>query len=1003
MSWFGRKKKPETAAMPIPEAPGAREATPDLSSLGSGATSSPDSTAKLIEGMSELVPFLGPLLSAPTLAEQIAIAEAHLPPERFGSLFIQLSTIEFFYEAKDKKTRQALALAELRYELAKRMPTGIADEKDVDHSRSRNIADALAAMGGANQSLGSTAKALEYHREAEKYYVQDQEDRSARDLPVMNEWDRLVLGHAGIAEFYNNLGKLYRELGDEANARECWLKTRQYETGNLTPAAKFRRALSAGGAAENAGDFDAALGAYHDALDEALAALKDTLITRDPATACHHIGETMARLGLHRRALWYHRQAHQLNANSRHLERQHFDHMAIGRIYRKKPRYGDALSEFVAALQCVSIEGSAGDLFAWSVGDSVFRVLNPDLAWQPALEIGQLHREAGRFDQTRLFLQLSIDLSEAARTAVLEDRYRIKVQSGRAQAYAAMVSLHAMLALSCTTGNDVHSRLTFEYAERARGRAFLDSLGASPIAMPDSIPEDLRSNEAALLDQLRALRDQSAGEKTVWDEYAHTRERLQALWERIRVCSPEAADYVAIRRGQPIEWDGLAALLLEGSETGAEARQPDTAPVLREFLPSAERAILAEYIDTGDEFLLLLARPGDRQPKIIPLPLSRQLIEESVRTFLPIGIDQPWQGINMAALQKALQPLIDPVVDASARDDLLWFVPYGALHRVPLHAFTVNGEPLIERNAVCYSPSASVMKYCRTNRHPGQGGALMVADSRRDMELPYGREQASALQSYFAGRLQVLSGENATRSRLYRSLSSAGNFEIVHFVCHGVFNQADPLASGILLAPEEDSDSVLTAREILGLRFPADLVTLGACESGLSETLVGEELLGLTRAFLYAGAAAVAVSIWAVNDISTSITMSHFYREMAAGVGQAEALRRAVNQLRRMSLEQAIAYCRQAQTRNNTKSSLLEEDIADFEFRARDFAAAFSRYSTLRASFKADTPDFHRISVALSRCRLALKSPSPPDYSIQPFSHPYHWAPFSVVGSWSRR
>ncbi len=969
------------AEPPVPASPEQREEPAELAALGEGPVRAGDSTEKLIEKMAAFLPFLPALLAAATLAERVAIVEQSVPPAKLGNVILQLTTIIFFYEAKDKKIAEALQLAELQYELAKRMPEDSSSGDDASFSRTRHLADALQSMASKYHQLGSTAKALENYREAEKYFVQDQNERSARGLPVMSEWDRVFNGRAGIALFYENFGRLQHDLGDEAAARECWGNMRRYDSGNLTAEAKFQRAISSGIGAEHEGDMDAALGAYQSALDEALAMARGTMVTRDPATACHHIGEAMARLGLYRRALWYHGQARQLNAKSGHLERLHYDYAAIGRIYRKRPRYGDALAEFEAALKCVSGEGSSADLFAWAAGGAVYRVLNPDLAWEPALEIGRLYRERGSYEDAARFLQLSIDLSEAARSSVVADQHRIGVQGERSGAYQEMVSLHATLAASSTGEEQArHSRLTFEYAERSRGRAFLDSLGDSPIAVPEGVPEELRGSEAALLEQLRGLRARASGNSAVWDEYAGTREELDRVWERIGACGAAAAEYVAMRRGQPLEWAGLGRI---------------TAPQ-----EGARRVVLAEYFDAGDRFLLLLAAPGDAHPRVIPLSLDRKAVAEAVRQHLHVGGGEPWQGIDVPGLQKTLAPLLDAVVAESSRGDLLWFVPHGELHRVPLHAFDAGGEPLLERNPVCYSPSASVMKYCRTNRHASRTSALLLADSRPDMALPYAREQVDVIRRDFATS-SVLAGAEATRSRLDQSLTSGSGFDVLHLACHGVFRSDDPLASGILLAPEGGRDAVWTARDILALRLPADLVTLSACESGLSESLPGEELLGLTRAFLYAGASTVAVTNWSVNEISTSILMAFFYEEMAAGADKAEALRRAARRLRGMTAEQAIGYCRDAAQRNPEAATLLEEDIAGFEFQARDFAAALRRYTVIRQGLEPGSPALRRISVSMSRCRLALKTASQPDYSTQPFGHPYHWAPFALVGSWS--
>jgi len=103
-----------------------------------------------------------------------------------------------------------------------------------------------------------------------------------------------------------------------------------------------------------------------------------------------------------------------------------------------------------------------------------------------------------------------------------------------------------------------------------------------------------------------------------------------------------------------------------------------------------------------------------------------------------------------------------------------------------------------------------------------------------------------------------------------------------------------PARSGLLLAPgSSQEDGVLQLNEIFNLDLDADLVTLSACQTGLGKLVKGEGVVGLTRAFLYAGAARVAVSLWEVNDLATARLMETFYRRMQAGAPPAEALRQA--------------------------------------------------------------------------------------------------------------
>ncbi|NNE71772.1 MAG: CHAT domain-containing protein, partial [Rhodothermales bacterium] len=118
-------------------------------------------------------------------------------------------------------------------------------------------------------------------------------------------------------------------------------------------------------------------------------------------------------------------------------------------------------------------------------------------------------------------------------------------------------------------------------------------------------------------------------------------------------------------------------------------------------------------------------------------------------------------------------------------------------------------------------------------------------------------------------------------------------FRFVHFATHGLVNDDRPDYSGLALAGS-GTDALLQASEIFNLPINADMVVLSACETGLGQLVKGEGMVGLTRAFMYAGASTVAVSLWSVSDQSTSTLMREFYGHLrGADASKTEALQRA--------------------------------------------------------------------------------------------------------------
>lgn len=162
--------------------------------------------------------------------------------------------------------------------------------------------------------------------------------------------------------------------------------------------------------------------------------------------------------------------------------------------------------------------------------------------------------------------------------------------------------------------------------------------------------------------------------------------------------------------------------------------------------------------------------------------------------------------------------------------------------------------------------------------------------------LPSSEEEVMAIGELYKPDSKVYLGAAATEDEA-KSINKGTSK--IHLACHGIIDERFPLNSGLALTIPEKTESgkengILQAWEIFeGMRIEADLVVLSACETGLGKEMGGEGMIGLTRAFQYAGAKTVLSSLWSVSDKSTGVLMEEFYKSLKSGRSKAESIRQA--------------------------------------------------------------------------------------------------------------
>ena len=469
----------------------------------------------------------------------------------------------------------------------------------------------------------------------------------------------------------------------------------------------------------------------------------------------------------------------------------------------------------------------------------------------------------------------------------------------------------------------------FTVLERSRARSFLTLLAERDLAFGTDVPEELDRTRR----RLAILRDRAL-HRLAASSPAREPEQVEALQQELGKLQREYDDNAErIRRASP----RLAALQYPDPLDFRDARNSlDPGTVL-----------LSYNVGEGGTDLFVVRRGQPLAVHAVDLgaaELERRVT--ALRKMIPEALPGTALGdLRRPAFESAARDLYRALIEPAAQElvaaERLLVVPDGPLHLLPFGAlirdtgarpgsgweYLVAWRPLhLALSATVYAelgksrrPAASgetnagdgvLLAAFGDPRYPesfarGQAGAAVDARLRSAVErglfnwqpLPHSRrevEQIAAL--YPPAATRTYTGAGATEER---AKAEAGEARVVHFAAHAHLDDRSPLDSGLALTiPEELSpgrdNGLLQVWEIFeGLRLDADLVVLSACQTAAGRAQGGEGLIGLTRAFQYAGARAVAASLWNVDDRATAELMVRFHRHLRAGKPRDEALRAA--------------------------------------------------------------------------------------------------------------
>lgn len=476
---------------------------------------------------------------------------------------------------------------------------------------------------------------------------------------------------------------------------------------------------------------------------------------------------------------------------------------------------------------------------------------NGEIYWLLLNDRGRIAEQEGDLAAALDCYRRAIDIVERQRASINTEASKIGFVGDKQALYARAIA--AALALN-------QPALAYDYMERAKSRALVDLLAAK-----SSAPLALKTLDApaqALLGAYRQAADEAAAQLPL--------DMAGAPLER-----GAAGPARALRQREP----ELASLVTVESLPLAQVRtylQPDET--------------LVEYYLNGKE-LVLVAAAAD---SVVSARIDAATLEQDIRAFR--ALIEAQDGQALAAGQALYARLLGPVERQIAGRNLV-IVPHGPLHYLPFAALHDGKHYLIEERNLRYLPSASVQQYLRPQPAGARLNQMLIYGNpdlgRAELDLPSAEEEARLI-AQMVPEHTILTRRAASETAFKRL---AGQFAYLHVAAHGQFKGDTPLQSRLVLAADADNDGSLTLGEIYDLRLNADLVTLSACETGLGTAMSGDDLIGMTRGFLYAGSSNIIASLWQVDDAATAQLMQQFYRNLLAGQSKKEALRQAQRSL----------------------------------------------------------------------------------------------------------
>jgi CHAT domain-containing protein len=750
---------------------------------------------------------------------------------------------------------------------------------------------ALIAVGNIKRKRGENQDALEAYKRAQ---------------PIAER----IGDKTSQATILGGMGSVYSEMGDKRKSLELIEETTRLmeRTGKKWGTAEGK--LELGRIHHSLGDYEKAL----EYLNEALTLFRSLSMDRFESATLRAIGLVHSARGDTANALKSFHQALRKTHKGEDQLQEAYTLNYIGEVYERLQQPKTAVSYYNRSLELSR------------------RSADPGSEARCLYDLAHVERDRGDLPEARRHIEAALKIVESLRTKVVSQDLRTSYFATIRNTYDLYIDI-LMLLDKANPGSGYNAE-AFAASERARARSFLESLREARANVREGVDPELLSRERQLNEtlntkaqfqlQLLAKKQKDEADKLSKEIDSLTAELAQVR-DQIKATSPRYAD---LTLPEPLKLHEVQQRVLDDDSILLEYALGDD----RSYVWLATRTEVFSYELPPRAEIEASAR------RLYNLFVSYQLVygeplDDRVARRAKADAEIPGEIATLSKL------VLGPFAGKLDKKRLL-VIADGALQYIPFQALLTAGsqQSLIATHEIVNEPSASTLALLLSeaaSRRSAANSVAVLADPVFDVDDPRVKRTAGTpavandtIEVRQALRDIGISPDGVLIPRLLASADEAdgiiaaaprgtglkavgfaanrarvlspelSSYRIVHFATHGMINSERPELSGIVLSLFDDEgrsqNGFLRLHDIYNLRLPADLVVLSACSTGLGKDVRGEGLIGLTRGFMYAGAAGVVASLWKVDDEATAQLMKYFYEALFnKGMSPAAALRDA--------------------------------------------------------------------------------------------------------------